>query len=243
MKGLALGLLVTLAAACGDGPRDAEPLVVLAAASLTAAFADIEQRYEAEHPEVDVQVSFAGSQVLAAQVREGAPADVLVTADEPTTQAVRALVEEPVLIARNSLAVVHAPGNPLRIATLADLARPDVSAVLAGPRVPAGALARAVLAGADVELRPVSEEPDVAAVVARVRSGEVDAGLAYATDLRAGELAGQLDGFVEPGSGTSYPASVVRSSTRHQEARGFVAFLLTAPAQTALSDLGFQPPP
>ena len=241
---VALLLLTVLLAACGDDGRPAatverEPLVVLAAASLTGPFTELEKAYEQAHPAVDVQLSFAGSQVLVSQVREGAPADVLATADEATLQTVSTLVGSPALIAQNQLAIVTAPGNPKGIAALADLARPGVTVVLAGPKVPVGKAARAALAAEKVVVRPVSEEPDVKAVVSRVRLGEADAGIAYVTDLRTPDVAGTP----LPGTSNAYPAAAVLGATHREEGERFVAFLTGTAAQAFLRAAGFLPPP
>lgn len=240
MKRLALALLVTLTACGGGDPgtTEREPLVVLAAASLTSTFNELETRYEAEHPGVDVQLSFAGSQVLVSQVREGAPADVLVTADEATLQSVSTLVGTPTVVARNQLAIVTVAGNPRGITTLSDLARPGTKVVLAGPKVPVGKAARAALLAAGVTVRPVSEEPDVKAVVARVRMKEADAGIAYVTDIRDPDVSGTP----LPGTSNRYPAARVLSSQRSAEADRFVVYLTSPTAQSVLRAAGFQPP-
>ncbi|MDP3714074.1 MAG: molybdate ABC transporter substrate-binding protein [Mycobacteriales bacterium] len=239
MRTAVLALAGVLLTGCGGAADDREPLVVLAAASLTATFTELEAVYEREHSDVDVQVSFAGSQVLVSQVREGAPADVVVTADEPSLQSVAGLVGPPVVVARNRLALVTAPSNPKGLTTLADLARPGTTVVLAGPNVPVGKAARAALAAAEVVVRPVSEEPDVKAVVARVRLGEADAGIAYVTDLRTPEIAGTP----LPGTSNAYPAAAVLGATHQEEGERFVAFLVSAPAQAVLAAAGFLPPP
>lgn len=236
--------LAVLLAACGDGGGYAdaverEPLVVLAAASLTAPFTELEKAYERTHAAVDLRLSFAGSQVLAAQVREGAPADVLVTADEDTLRTVATLVGTPSVIAQNQLALVTAPGNPKGIVTLADLARPGVTVVLAGPEVPVGKASRAALEALRVVVKPVSEEPDVRAVVSRVRLGEADAGIAYVTDLRTPEVAGTP----LPGTSAAYPAAAVLSSPRRGQADRFVDYLAGTQAQAVLRAAGFLPPP
>ncbi len=240
MRRIVVGLLIAIAGpGCGDGDTATRtPLVVLAAASLTESFAALETAYESAHTDVDVRLSFAGSQVLAAQVREGAPADVLVTADEATMHAVAGELETLAVIARNQLAIVTAAGNPKGITRLSDLARPDVTVVLAGPKVPVGKAARSALAAAGVVVKPVSEEPDVKAVVSKVRLGEADAGIAYVTDVRGTEVAGSP----LPGTSNSYPAAVLRSAPHAAAARAFVAFLTSASAQRVLGGFGFLPP-
>jgi molybdate transport system substrate-binding protein len=231
---LALALVLP---GCGGEP-EREPLVVLAAASLTGALGQAERSYEADR-DVDLRVSFAGSQVLAAQVREGAPADVLVTADQATSGSVASLLGPPTVVARNQLAIVTAPGDPRGLTSLRSLADPTVRVVLAGPTVPVGRAARQALEAAAVVVRPVSEEPDVRGVVGRVRLGEADAGIAYVTDLRTPGV----EGTPVPGTSTSYPASVLLASARQGAARAFVAWLAGREGQAVLRDAGFLPPP
>lgn len=232
-------LLVVALLLAGCGEREREPLVVLAAASLAEALESLEVDYEQDHPDLDLQLSFAGSQVLAAQVRDGAPADVLVTADTDTLAALGPLVGPPTTVARNALAIITAPGNPRAITTLADLAEAGTTVVLAGPSVPVGRAARAALAEAGVVLEPVSDEPDVRAVVSRVRLGEADAGIAYATDLRDPGV----EGTVLASTSTTYPAAVVAASERTEQAAAFVAFLASPTGREALGDAGLLPPP
>ena len=192
----ALLVLVLLLAGCGSSDASssgasppgadplAAPLTVFAAASLTESFGELGRVYEQAHPGADVTFSFAGSQSLVAQVQQGAPADVVATADTATLDAVAGELAAPArVLARNRLAIVTERGNPLGLRTLADLARPGVTLVLAGPAVPAGKAARVALQAAGVQVAPVSEEPDVKAVVQRVALGEADAGIAYVTDV------------------------------------------------------------
>ena len=230
-------------AGCGSEPGAAEPrqrLTVLAAASLTETFGELERAFEDAHPGTDVVLSFAGSQVLVAQLRSGAPADVVVTADQQSMAAVAGELAAPArTFATNALAVLVEEGNPHGVRGLADLARPDLVVVLAGETVPAGRAARAALARAGVTLRPASLEPDVKAVVGKVRLGEADAGIAYATDLAA---APELDGVVLPGVAVSYPIGVLRSAADPGLARQFVDLVLSGEGRAVLGRAGFGAP-
>lgn len=180
-------LALSLLAACfgGDGDDGRRTLDVLAAASLTEPFTQIAEQLEADDPDLDVRLSFAGSADLVAQVEAGAPADVLATADEATMAKVAAdaLDGEPQVFATNRLTIVVPPGNPGRVATAADLG--SVDTVLCASAVPCGALAQEVLAGLDVTVRPVSEEQSVKDVLGKVAAGEADAGVVYVSDARA----------------------------------------------------------
>jgi molybdate transport system substrate-binding protein len=249
VRRLAALLALLLAAACGGQPGTASapadpaagPVTVFAAASLTEVFQDLGSTFTQAHPGAAVTFSFAGSQSLVAQVQQGAPADLLATADEKSAAAVRAeLASDPVVLARNSLALVTEKGDPLHLRGLADLARPGVQVVLAGPTVPAGKAARKALAAAGVRVRPVSEEPDVKAVLQKVRLGEADAGIVYATDLHA--AAGTVGGHALPGISNSYPAAVVKDAAHPQAAAAFLALARSPQGQAVFARHGFLPP-
>jgi len=175
--------------ACGasDAPRDT--LLVFASASLTECTRALADAFERRRPGTDVHVHVAGTPRLLVQLREGADADVLATADP--TSARRAVelgraVGEPRTLATNRLAIAVAAGNPHRIGGLDDLLREDLRVALCGPEVPAGRYAREALAAAGVRARSLSDEPSVRALLAKLRLGELDAGIVYATDVRAG---------------------------------------------------------
>ena len=239
IRALPLALLLLLPACSAD--PEPQPLVVFAAASLTDAFTELGRQYERAHPGERVTFSFAGSQSLVAQVQQGAPADVVATADAASAQSLAAQLDGAAqVLARNRLAIVTAPGDPLGLQTLADLAPSSVKVVLAGPSVPAGRAARAALDEAGVTVRPVSEEPDVRAVVQRVALGEADAGIAYVTDVRAGDA--DVDGTPLPGISNEYPAGVVRASARRDRARAFLDLALSPQGRDVLASYGFLPP-
>lgn len=231
---LAAVLLATACAADPAGGRQ-ETVVVFAASSLTRAFTAEGKAFEAAHPGVRVTFSFAGSQTLVAQIKQGAPADVLATADLATMGATG--LRDSRVFARNSLAIVTEPGNPRRVTGLADLGRPGVRVVLAGPSVPVGAAARRVLSAAHVTVRPVSLEQDVKGVVTKVAMGEADAGIAYATDVRS--AGSSVAGVALPGISNSYPIAVARPGA---QASAFVDFVLSDQGQAVLASFGFLPP-
>lgn len=232
--GLAVALL---AAGCNSspGPSKVRTITVFAAASLTQAFAAEGKAFEAKHPGVTVRFSFAGSQTLVAQLQQGAPADVLATADLATIARVRnKLSADPTVFARNQLAIITAPGNPLRIVTLTDLAKPGRRVVLAGPTVPVGKAAGTALKAAGVTVQPVSLEAAVSGVVTKVRLGEADAGIAYVTDLAG------LGGVPLPGTVTSL--AVAPATGASADSGQFVSFLLSPEGRRLLLSFGFLPP-
>lgn len=243
-------LLVALAAACGRGSAPATPgaarphVLVLAAASLTEAFDDARGLIESEN-HLSVAFSFAGSGTLVTQVQQGIGADVIATADDRSMQQLvdAGLVETPRTFATNRLEILVAPGNPKRIESLADLGRSDVTFVTEDDSVPAGRYATQALRKAGVAVRPVSREADVKAAVARITSGEADATIVYATDVRAAGARAQ--GVVFPDRFNviaSYPIAVIKGSSRRAEAEAFVNAILHGPGREALAARGFGPP-
>lgn len=238
-------LLVLVTGCASDGAEDS--VTVLAAASLTTVFGELGQAFEAAHPSVGITFSFGASSTLAAQVRAGAPADALATADPSTMAGVAAagLVAPPRTFARNRLAIVVRPGNPEGVSSLADLARPGLTVVLCAPEVPCGRLARDVLERSGVEVEPRSLEADVRAVVTRVVLGEADAGIVYATDVAAAMAGGRAAGVPipsPPNVETSYPIAVVGAGRNPEGGRAFVEFVLSPPGQAVLARAGFAAP-
>ena len=182
------GLLLLLPlAGCGDG-QDDRTVTVLAAASLTETFTELAEDFEEDHSGVDVELVFGSSTTLAEQAADGAPGDVLATADEASMQLAEdrdALSDSPDTFASNRLTLVTPPDNPAGITTLADLDGYEVDYVVCSATAPCGAVAAAVLEDAGIGHPPASEEIDVKAVLARVVQGEADAGLVYRTDAVA----------------------------------------------------------
>lgn len=256
----ALGVLLTSCGAPDDPARSTGPnpapeaagssslapgrLTVLAAASLSDAFEAIAADFEAAHPDVEVTVSFAASSTLAAQVREGAPADVLATADTAamdTAAGSGSVAGAPTVVAGNGLAIAVAPGNPLGVTGLADLARSDLVVVGAAPAVPISRYARTALTAAGVDVRPVSEEADVRAVLSKVAVGEADAGIVYRSDVATS--GGAVTGIdVADAVVVAYPAAVLTEAARPDLARAFIAHLGSATARAALVAAGFTVP-
>ena len=170
--GLRLTVVFTIAALLAVRRADAQPaapanatlkdeVVVLAAASLTAPFQEITKAFEARNPGVTVRVSFAGSPTLVQQIEQGAPADVFASADTANMQRVvdgKHVTGAPQVFARNSLEIVVAAGNPKKISGLADLLKPGLVIVLAGPSVPAGHYALEAFAKAKLKPPAASQE-------------------------------------------------------------------------------------
>jgi molybdate transport system substrate-binding protein len=243
-----LALLLPLTA-CGDdsaGEDGSTTLTVYAAASLTATFEQIAKRFEAEHDGVDVRLSFGGSSDLVTQIQEGAPADVFASAD---TVNMDKLVDagltgaDPQDFATNVLEIAVPPGDPAGIATFQDLAKPGLDLVVCAPEVPCGAAAQSVAEAAGVTLRPVSEEQSVTDVLAKVTSGEADAGLVYVTDVAA--AGDDVEGIEFAESRTvvnTYPIAPVADSDESDLAQEFVEIVVGEVGQEILRDAGFGKP-
>ena len=224
---------------------DEDELTVFAAASLTDAFEELGRRFEDTHAGVAVTFSFAGSQRLATQIVEGAPADVFASADRRQMDTV---VEaghvrgEPAVFAANELAIAVEPGNPAGVERLADLADPELDVVLGADEVPAGRYARRALDRAGVELSPVSLETDVRAVLSKVALGEADAGIVYTSDLAGRDDVTGVAVPPEVDVSASYPIAVVSSTALPELARAFVDHVLSPGGQAVLRDHGFRSP-
>ena len=240
------------AAACGTGlatddgeggaPRDTT-VTVLAASSLTDAFRGAERAYERQHPGTDLRVSFAGSQTLAAQVRQGVPADVLATADTRTMRSVAAETKKPRVFATNRLTIVTAPGNPHGVGGLKDLADPGLKVVLAAEEVPVGGYSRDVLAHHHVDVRPVSLESNVRSVLSKVQLGEADAGIVYETDAHSsGDRVEQVAIPAADNAVAAYPVAVLESSEHPDEAVAFTRWLRSPDGFAHLREEGFRGP-
>ncbi|MEJ8653943.1 molybdate ABC transporter substrate-binding protein [Streptomyces sp. MS1.AVA.3] len=249
-------LLLPLAACGGsdDSKKDAgseksgsavpkADLTVLAASSLTDVFKKAGAVYEKEHPGTKVNFSFAGSQELAAQVKEGAPADAVVTADTKTMDGMKVDVGTPTVIAKNRLVIATGEGNPKKIDNLKDLTDGKLKVVLAASEVPVGRYGKQVLDAQKLKVKPVSQEPNVRAVLSKVELGEADAGLVYKTD--AATAPKKVDAVDIPDAQNavaSYPAATLKASQHQAAAAAFVKWLSTPEAQKLLQQAGFQKP-
>lgn len=230
-------------------PTTAVPLTgsinVFAATSLTASFTDIAAAFEKAHPGVKVTLNFAGSSTLVAQIGNGAPADVFASADPANMDKLvdaKSIDGSPLIFTRNKLMIVIGKGNPLRIKTLADLARPEVFVALGAPGVPVGDYSRQILAKAGVTVTPKTLESNVAAIVNKAALREIDAGIVYVTDVAIDDY--RVDGIAIPDEQNvvaTYPIGAVTGSENRTTAAGFVSFTQGAQAQTILAKYKFLP--
>jgi molybdate transport system substrate-binding protein len=244
----ALLAAVALAGCGGDdsGGSASKTLDVLAAASLTEAFTAIADDFETDHPGTEVRLAFDSSATLAEQVVQGAPADVLATADEPTMQTVvdqGGTAADPQVFATNHLQLVVPPGNPAGISRFSDIARPGVRFVLCVASAPCGKLATIVLEAAGITAAPASEEVDVKAVLSKVQLDEADAGLVYATDaVTAGNQVRAIDIPTGEENLASYPIAALAEADEPELARDWVQLVKSGRGQRVLAQDGFGKP-
>ena len=256
---LALVAIGATPAAAQTGGAAPSVLTIFAAASLTDAFEELGALFQRGHSAITVRFNFAGSQQLAAQLEQGASADVFASADQRWMAEVQRLglaVGIPVVFAHNRLVVVLPAENPARIQRLEDLARPGLKLVLAADAVPAGRYSRDVLRNLSrlpgfgsgyaqrVLANVVSEEENVKGVVAKVQLGEADAGVVYRSDVTPA-IAEKLRVIDIPAAANivaSYPIVVLSTSGAPGAARAFVELVRGVEGRATLAKHGLTPP-
>jgi molybdate transport system substrate-binding protein len=259
-----LGCALLLAGACG-GDDDAAAgdngangtatpaaddlsgnITVYAAASLTEAFGEAADQFEEAHPGVRVELNLAASSALREQILAGAPADVFASANTSNMDqvvAADAVEGEPEIFARNELEIVVPAGNEPGVEGLEDFADADLLIGLCAEEVPCGQFGRQALANAGVTPSIDTNEADVRALLTKVQSGDLDAGLVYKTDVLAG--GDEVEGVVVPDElnvVADYPIAPLSASASPDVAAAFVAFILSADGQDILASFGFESP-
>ncbi len=243
--------VVSLAACGGDDDATAtgegEPeLVVFAAASLGPAFEEYGPQFEG----ADVKYSFAGSDDLAAQIRQGVTPDVYAAANTSLPEELfdEGLIEKPQTFVTNRL-VVGVPADS-EIDSLEQLEEPGLKIAIGDPEVPVGIYTREVLdsLGADaadaILANVASEEPDVGGIVGKLTQGAVDAGFIYESDVEATD--GAVRAIEIPKSASpeiAYGIAVVAEAAQPELAQQFVDSVVDGPGQDVLIDFGFGPAP
>lgn len=249
------------AVAPSDAPSEAAlsgMLTVFAAASLTDAFDEIATVFEAANPGVEITFNFAGSQQLAAQINEGAPADVFASANrsqmDVAIEGSRVISGAPRTFVRNRLVVITPADNPAGITSLRDLTKPGLRLILADKAVPVGQYSLDFLAKASalpeytasysptVLANVVSYEENVRSVLTKVALGEGDAGIVYTTDaaLDAANIQ-QIAIPDELNTIASYPIAPIADSPNPALAQAFIEFVLAPAGQQILAKYGFIP--
>jgi len=236
-----LGILLLVVAATAGGTASAAghvTLTVYAASSLTDVLPKVDpgERY-----------SFGGSNTLAAQITQGAPADIFASANLtiPEQLYAKGLVTRPYVLTHNTLVLIVPRANPARIHSVTDLRKPDVKVVIAGSAVPVGAYTLQVLKTmkmTDVLDNVVSREADVRDVLAKVALGEADAGFVYATDART--VPNKVTVLRLPVWGrpnVAYGVAVVTAGKHRAAAAAYLKMLLGKRAQATFRSYGFLP--
>jgi molybdate transport system substrate-binding protein len=222
-----------------NAARHASPITVYAASSLTDAFPKIDstERY-----------SFGGSNTLAAQIQQGAPADVFASANTtlPSQLYAKGLCSKPVVFTRNTLVVVVPRSNPAAIKSVFSLTKPGIKLDIAASGVPVGSYTLQVLKNmnlsASVLKNVVSEETDVREVLSKVTLGEADAGFVYSTDAKT--VPGQVTVIKVPAWAqpkVQYGICVVNASGDKSDAQAFIKRVLSKSGQAKLLAAGFLP--
>jgi molybdate transport system substrate-binding protein len=252
-----LGTVVLALAGCGSTSSSSSSaagatsggkpnLTVSAAASLKDAFTAYAQQF----PQASVRYSFAGSDMLAAQIEQGVKPDVFASANTklPDMLYAKGLVSKPVTFAANKL-VIAVPANS-KIKSVQDLEKSGTTIAIGSATVPIGSYTREVLAklgsaGSKAILANVrSEEPDVSGIVGKLTQGAVDAGFTYVTDVKATK--GALHAIALPASlqpVVAYGVAIVKGGPHPDQAKAFISGLLNGNGQTELRNAGFLPPP
>ena len=226
-------LLLALLAVGGASAQSSPSVTVFAASSLTDAFPRIDR---------SATYSFAGSNTLAAQIRQGAPADVFASANMALPSALHrdGLCTKPVVFTRNALVVIVPRSNPAGVHSVFDLRNRGVKLVIAAPGVPVGDYTLQVLQRLKLTPHVVSRETDVRGVLAKVALGEADAGFVYSTDART--VPHKVRTIRIPARGqpnVRYGICVVSASSHKPAARAFVKRVLGNAGQRILRSYGF----
>lgn len=259
---LCLFTVVAVALTACTAPAVAAPktLTVLAAASLTEPFKELGQKFSASHPGVKTAFNFAGSQQLAQQIVQGAPADVFASASTKTMDAAvtarRVQAGAPQTFAKNGLVIIFPKDNPANLRELKDLAQPGLKLDLAAKEVPVGQYSLDFLdkASKDPGFGPdfkeavlknvVSYEENVKAVLTKVALDEADAGIVYTSDISGAQAdkVGQLEIPAALNSIAIYPIAVLSDSPNPALAQAFVELVLSPDGQAVLAKYGFVTP-
>jgi molybdate transport system substrate-binding protein len=234
------------AAGASSGGDLTGTLTVFAAASLTDVFTGLGDQLEKENPQLDVRFNFAGSDALATQITQGAPADVFASANDEQMKVVTDAglqAADPAVFAENVLEIAVPHGNPGHVTGLEDFANADLTLAVCAPSVPCGAAARAVFAAAGIDARPDTEETDVKAALNKVQLGEVDAALVYATDVQA--AGDRVEGIEFPEADEAvneYPICTLEAAPNPHAAQAFVDLVNSDEGRKALTGAGFRTP-
>lgn len=247
------------APSAGEGAAITGEVTIFAAASLTEAFTEMGAAFQATHPETTIVFNFAGSQQLAQQLGEGAPADIFASANQNqmdvATEAGRVLEGSAQPFVRNRLVVIVPPDNPKGLTRVEELAQPGLLLVLAAEAVPVGRYALEFLDKASqsdtfgatfkeqVLTNVQSYEENARAVLSKVTLGEADAGIVYRSDAAQGgdDPVGQFPIPDEVNIIAEYPIAPIQDSRNPAAAQTFIELVLSPDGQAILAKHGFLP--
>ncbi|WP_424384557.1 molybdate ABC transporter substrate-binding protein [Mycobacterium sp.] len=229
-----------------QGLPSAQSIMVFAAASLKPTFTVLAGKFQTDNPGSTVNFDFAVSSELATRLTSGAPADIFASSDsaQMDTVAKAGLTEtDPVNFASNTLVIVTAPGDPKQIHSFADLANPSLKVVVCREPVPCAALTQRIEDKTGVHFDPISEEPTVSDVLARVTSGTADAGLVYVTDAhKAGDKVNTVNFAEAADTANMYPIAVLKHASQPALAQKFIDLVTGPTGQKVLNQAGFAGP-
>ncbi len=216
-------------------------LTIFAASSLGQTFTTIGKAFEAKNRDVSVQFSFLASSTLATQLNAGAPADVFASASVSDMAAVKLLVPDTTIFTANRVVLATPRGNNFHINKIIDLNKRGLKWIQCAPIVPCGAAANAAMASEGrITSKPVSLEPKVSSVVAKLVNGEVDAAIIYHSDYVANKgVLREIRFKSAQAATTQYPIGVVKTSSQSVLAKRFVEMVLSAYGRKILAEAGF----
>lgn len=236
------GGLFPLNASAAEKQNQRGTLTVFAASSLNKTFLLLGKEFEKRHPGVNIRFSFLSSSTLATQINAGAPADLFASASQVDMAKAKAQVFAPKAFAANRIVLATPKANDFHIRKVADLSKRGVKWIQCTHSAPCGVVADSALSSeGSVKSKPVSLEQNVASVVSKLISGEVDAALIYHTDYLAHAAALREIAFKDPKAATTlYFVGVLKSSSRKRLSKSFVDLLLSVAGRKALASAGFR---
>jgi molybdate transport system substrate-binding protein len=233
-------------AASSSGGKLSGTLTVFAAASLTDVFTDLGNQLERQNPKLQVRFNFAGSDALAGQITQGAPADVFASANTTQMKVVTDAglqAGDPTIFTENVLEIAVPKGNPGHVTGIEDFGNANLTLAVCAPTVPCGAAATKVFQAAGIDAKPDTQETDVKAALTKVQLGEVDAALVYRTDVKAAGSGVEGIDFPQAEEAVNqYPVVVLKGAPDPEAARAFVDLVNSDTGQQALKDAGFRAP-
>jgi molybdate transport system substrate-binding protein len=233
-------------ASSSPGQSSATSIVVFAATSLKPPFTLLAGKFQTDNPGATIDFTFATSSELANKLTRGAGADIFASADSAQMDTVAKAdltSSDPVNFATNTLVIVTAPGDPKQVRSFADLAKPDLRVAVCQASAPCGSATQHIEDSTGVHINPASEESVSANVLARVTSGEDDAGLVYFTDAhKAGDKVSAVR-FPEADEAVNvYPIAILKHASQPALAQKFIDLVTGATGQRVLDQAGFATP-